>query len=113
MTNFENELAKILHYYSSDGPISESKAIDIAKKISSTLKDYAFIEEKEERDKIEAVAVVNVTFQTGETDFDHTIRTKIFKGSDSLVDIEKWYKDLNKQYIFYKGGIILDFQEHK
>lgn len=113
MTNFENELAKILHYYSSDGPISESKAIDIATKISSTLKDCAFIEEKEEKDKIEAVAVVNVTFQTGETDFDHTIKTKIFKGSDSLVDIEKWYKDLNKQYIFYKGGIKLDFQEHK
>ena len=113
MTNFENELAKILHYYSSNGPISESKAVDIATKISSTLKDYAFIEEKEERDKIEAVAVVNVTFQTGETDFDHTIRTKIFKGSETLTDIEKWYKDLNKQYIFYKGGIKLDFQEHK
>ena len=29
-------------------------------------KDYASIEEKEERDKIEEVAVVNVTFQTGE-----------------------------------------------
>ena len=110
MTNFENELAKILHYYSSDGPISESRAINIATKISSTLKDYAFIEEKEERDKIEAVAVVDVTFRTGETDFDHTIRTKIFKGSDCLTDIKKWYEDLNKEYLFYKGGLKLDFQ---
>ena len=47
------------------------------------------------------------------TDFDHTIRTKIFKGSETLANIEKWYKDLNKQYIFYKGIIQLDFQEHK
>ena len=40
MTAFENELAKVLVYYSRDGAIEEAKAVKIAKEVSSKLSEY-------------------------------------------------------------------------
>ena len=40
MTAFENELAKVLVYYSRDGVIEETKAVKIAKEVSSKLLEY-------------------------------------------------------------------------
>ena len=46
MTAFENELAKVLVYYSRDGAIEETKAVKIAKEVSSKLLEYTEINKK-------------------------------------------------------------------
>lgn len=46
MTAFENELAKVLVYYSRDGAIEEAKAVKIAKEVSSKLLEYNEIDKK-------------------------------------------------------------------
>ena len=46
MTAFENELAKVLVYYSRDGAIEETKAVKTAKEVSSKLLKYNEIDKK-------------------------------------------------------------------
>lgn len=111
MTNFENELAKCLQYYIGKGPLSEEQCVVISKKITKNLIPYLKEENNKEEDEITtSIAIVNISQQISESDFEVSQRIKRFKDNDTIKDIKNWYEDLNKEYLFFKGQLKLIFE---
>lgn len=109
MNAFENELAKNLCYYITEGPLSEEQAIIISKEIAKNLAPY--IKEQESDNDIIATAIVNISQQISDSDFEVSQKIKMLKSEDTIETIKKWYLDLDKEYPSFKGQIKLIFIE--
>lgn len=101
MTNFENELAKVLFW--SNKISSERKAIDIAKQVSKDLLKIAKIEienniEKQNKNiKNDVIVQTIITKQLSYDRCEDFIKTKSFKQTDPLYLINDWIKELEKE----------------